>query len=126
MKNTTNLLFMLMSLAVFAGDVVASTWSSVESPQVSWGSTDVRYSKTAVPALKKQASLKLKAWRGESVNAQAVVWTGKPVEALNYSFGSFKNNKGDDYKYTKLEGLYVETLSKRIQSNQKLNMQFGK
>lgn len=41
------------------------------------------------------------------------------------SYNLFKSSKGEDYKYTKLESLYVETLSKRMQSNQKLNMQFA-
>lgn len=94
MKNTFRLLLLFVSLAIGAGDVAADDWKSVGSPQVSWGSTDVRYSKTDVPDLKRKATLKLKAWRGERVNAQAVVWTGVAVEALNYSFGEFKNAKG--------------------------------
>lgn len=51
-------------------------WEKCIPPiSVSWGSTDVRYSKTNVPPITK-ADRKWKgvAWKGERINAQAVVW----------------------------------------------------
>lgn len=70
-------------------------WAAVEQPVVSWGTTDVRYAKHAVPALKTQKKIMLEGWRGEKLHAQAVVWTGADVEKLNYSVGAFKNAQGD-------------------------------
>ena len=45
-------------------------------PSDSWGTIDTRYAKHRLPQLKKQQLTTLKGWRGERVNAQAVVWTG--------------------------------------------------
>ena len=73
----------------------AQEWVAVKSPHTSWGTTDVHYAKHAVPGLKQQNTLRLRAWRGERVNAQAVVWTGREVKELNCSLTDLKNNKGD-------------------------------
>lgn len=51
-------------------------WAAVTNPQISWGTIDTRYAKHRLPQLKKQQLTTLKGWRGERVNAQAVVWTG--------------------------------------------------
>ncbi len=60
-------------------------WARVNAPQVSWGSTDVRYKKEEPAAIKGiQKNLSLTAWRGEKVSAQLVVWT--PSELQNLSF----------------------------------------
>lgn len=69
-------------------------WKVVTRPCVSWGTTDKRYAKSEVPMSKKQTLLKLSAWKGERVNAQAVVWSSKEVKALQYSFSEFKDSKG--------------------------------
>jgi hypothetical protein len=54
----------------------APVWNKMPAfPQVSWGSTDMRYAKLNVPELSKATTWKTKAWRGERVNAQAVIWT---------------------------------------------------
>lgn len=54
-----------------------AVWNQLPAkPQISWGSTDVRYPKLSVPTLKKNTTTqKLKGWKGERVNAQAVVYT---------------------------------------------------
>jgi hypothetical protein len=45
-------------------------------PLINGGSTDIRYAKLNVPELSKVISVwKTKAWKGERVNAQAVIWT---------------------------------------------------
>lgn len=43
----------------------------------------------------------------------------------NKSYKLFKENGGEEYNQTNVQQLYVETLGKRIQSNLKLNKQFG-
>ena len=60
-------------------------WAAVTIPQISWGTIDTRYAKHRLPQLKKQQLTTLKGWRGERVNAQAVVWTGTEVKDLNFS-----------------------------------------
>ena len=70
-------------------------WAAVTTTQVSWGTTDVRYAKHGLPRLKNQQTVALKGWRGERVNAQAVVWTGVELKDLNFSFGDFKDKKGN-------------------------------
>lgn len=51
-------------------------WATCSKPvNASWGSTDVRYSKTNVPEVGKgNRTWKTTAWKGERVNAQAVIW----------------------------------------------------
>ena len=70
-------------------------WAAVTIPQISWGTIDTRYAKHRLPQLKKQQLTTLKGWRGERVNAQAVVWTGTEVKDLNFSFTDFKDKKGN-------------------------------
>ena len=59
--------------------------------QMSWGSTDIRYSKYDVPDIKKQTSLSLTAWRGERVHAQAVLWTKRELDDVTISVSDLKN-----------------------------------
>lgn len=73
---------------------VSREWTVVKTPHVSWGSTDVRYAKHKVPQLKQQNTLRLHAWRGERVNAQALVWTGSEVENLHCVLSDLKGNRG--------------------------------
>ena len=61
-------------------------WSEVKAPQVSWGSTDVRYKKeepAAISGIKK--SINLTAWKGEKVSAQLVVWTPETLNNLTFT-----------------------------------------
>ena len=70
-------------------------WSKMTAPvRFCWGTTDVRYKKLNVPDVKTDVrykklnvpdvkatgTLRLKAWKGERVNAQAVLWTQKELE----------------------------------------------
>ncbi|WP_303014498.1 glycoside hydrolase domain-containing protein [uncultured Bacteroides sp.] len=70
-------------------------WATFTATQVSWGTTDVRYAKHQLPRLKPRHTVTLKGWRGERVNAQAVVWTGTELENLNLGFSGFKDKKGN-------------------------------
>lgn len=69
-------------------------WGAMKTPtEFSWGSIDVRYKKLDVPAIKKNSVIKLKAWRGEKVNAQALVWSRVGVDNLVVSTTDLKNGK---------------------------------
>lgn len=49
---------------------------------VSFGSTNIRYSKYKHPDMPVTKSQKLYAWRGERVSAQLVVWTSAPLQQV--------------------------------------------
>ncbi|MDD4514693.1 glycoside hydrolase domain-containing protein [Massilibacteroides sp.] len=56
-------------------------WTKLPStPQFSWGSTDIRYPKLSVPSVSKTTRWQAKAWKGERVNAQAVVWSNTDLK----------------------------------------------
>ena len=70
-----------------------TAWQGVKNLMLGWGSTDVRYSRSAVPAEKLAATVRLHAWRGERVSAQAVIVT---PEKLTYSVQVSDLRKGSD------------------------------
>jgi hypothetical protein len=58
------------------------------APQISWGSTDIRYAKQNVPDIPKRSKVwKTKAWKGERVNAQAVIWTKNALSDVKITVG---------------------------------------
>ena len=60
-------------------------WSKVKTPQVSWGSTDVRYKKEEpAPIRSLQKGISLTAWKGEKVSAQLAVWTPETLNNLTF------------------------------------------
>lgn len=67
-------------------------WSKMTDPvRFCWGTTDVRYKKLNVPDVKATGTLRLKAWKGERVNAQAVLWTQKELEGAEIAVSELKN-----------------------------------
>lgn len=67
-------------------------WSKMTAPvRFCWGTTDVRYKKLNVPDVKAIGTLRLKAWKGERVNAQAVLWTQKELEGAEIAVSELKN-----------------------------------
>lgn len=61
------------------------------TPQISWGSIDVRYPKHQIPELKKNTRWQAKAWKGERVNAQALIWTRTDLSEVTLSVSDLKN-----------------------------------
>lgn len=70
-------------------------WAKAKGTYAHWGSTNQRYAKQVVPQTGHQTSLLLEGWRGEVVNAQAVVWSGVDVSDLTITLTSFQNTKGE-------------------------------
>ena len=67
-------------------------WNKMTAPvRFCWGTTDVRYKKLNVPDVKATGTLRLKAWKGERVNAQAVLWTQKELEGAEIAVSELKN-----------------------------------
>ncbi len=99
--------------------VNAESWNRLKSdaPQISWGSTDVRYAKSDAPELERTNRCKLTAWKGERVNAQAVLWTKKEINNLTVSMSDLKSSNGDvipasDIKTGFLRYVMTDELSK--------------
>ncbi|KAA6335824.1 hypothetical protein EZS27_015974 [termite gut metagenome] len=65
-------------------------WSKQTDTQLSWGTTDTRYSKLNVPSIRKGLNFSAKAWKGERVNAQAVLWTKKDLSNVTVTVSDLK------------------------------------
>ena len=60
-----------------------------------WGSTNIRYSRTNVPEADiSNRTWKGSGWRGERVNAMALLWTGKDCQTIRTEIGDLKSSKG--------------------------------
>ncbi len=86
---------------------VPAQWTSITSANASWGSTDTRYALHKVPLQRIQRSVTVEGWRGEKVNAQAVVWTKAPLNDLHFSFSQFSDGKGHTLPAESLKGGFV-------------------
>ena len=69
-------------------------WSEVKAPQVSWGSTDMRYKKEEPAAIRRmQKTINLTAWKGEKVSAQLVVWTPETLNNLTFGISDLTSGR---------------------------------
>ena len=67
-------------------------WNKITTPtQLSWASTDVRYPKLSIPKITKNSRWQAKAWKGERVNAQAVLWTTADLSDATITVTDLKN-----------------------------------
>lgn len=58
-----------------------AAWAKLAQPtSLSWASIDTRYRRLDIPKLKQLNTVSLKAWRGERVNAQALLWTNVDLD----------------------------------------------
>lgn len=71
-----------------------SLWVKVSAPQVSWGSTDIRYKKEEpAPIARLKKDINLAAWKGERVSAQLVVWTPEALDNLSFIVSDLTSGK---------------------------------
>ena len=66
-------------------------WNNVKTTSFGWGSIDKKYKRDDVPALAK--TLALYGWRGERVNAQAVLVAPEAVEAFEFETSNLVSGK---------------------------------
>ena len=66
-------------------------WQAVKQVELGWGTTDLRYQKNEVPTSTKK--LELYAWRGERVNAQAVLLAPRTIQQLRFSVSDLRCGK---------------------------------
>lgn len=73
----------------------AEVWGRMrQSVAWSWGDTDTRYPKFDLPVREQTALWQTKAWRGERVNGQAVLWTNRALEAVTVSASDLRGTGG--------------------------------
>ena len=71
-----------------------SLWVKVSAPQVSWGSTDIRYKKEEpAPIARLKKDINLTAVKGERVSAQLVVWTPEALDNLSFIVSDLTSGK---------------------------------
>ena len=71
-----------------------SLWVKVSAPQVSWGSTDIRYKKEEpAPIARLKKDINLTAWKGERVSAHLVVWTPEALDNLSFIVSDLTSGK---------------------------------
>lgn len=79
-----------------------------DSVRTAWASTDVRYGKHAVPTgLSASRSLRKTAWRGERVNAQAVIYTLRDLDNVSLSVSDLRSAKGGVIKSENAQPYFV-------------------
>ena len=71
-------------------------WESCRRPcNSAWGTTDVRYSKTNVPDVEvKKRKWQGEAWRGERINAQALLWSTRDCKDIQVEVTDLKGPGG--------------------------------
>ena len=67
-------------------------WQQMAKPSLGWGSIDVRYSRSQVPATKAKSPL-LRAWRGQRVSAQAVLATPKALQRVTFTVSDLRSGR---------------------------------
>lgn len=72
-------------------------WETCRPYNTAWGSTNVHYSRNNVPQneIMKSRTLNLKAWKGERVNALALLWTTKNCENVSVRLSNLKGKNGN-------------------------------
>ncbi|SEG09254.1 DUF4091 domain-containing protein [Parabacteroides chinchillae] len=69
-----------------------AVWNKLPATlQFSWGNTNVRYPKLSIPDVTKSIRWQTDAWKGERINAQAVLWTKTNIEDVTVNVSDLKN-----------------------------------
>ena len=69
-----------------------AVWNKLPATlQFSWGNTNVRYPKLSIPDVTKSTRWQTDAWKGERINAQAVLWTKTNIEDVTVNVSDLKN-----------------------------------
>lgn len=98
-----------------------AVWATTKGTQVAWGSTDVRYAKHTPPQGVTPTAT-LQGWRGERLQAQAVVWTARGVGALHVRLTPFVHTK---HKGVRLPKTALTTAFVRYVMTDELNADGG-
>ena len=69
-----------------------SPFSLLAQPTFGWGSIDIRYARNEVPVTTQKSPL-LRAWRGERVSAQAVLWAPEDLGEVTFEVSDLRCGK---------------------------------
>ena len=70
-----------------------AAWQSVnKNLNAAWGDAFDRYSRSLVPTVSDEQTLKITLWRGEKGQGQALIWTPKGLNGVECSFADFKSS----------------------------------
>ena len=82
-----------LSLSMLLTASVKAQQRRVQDVILQWGSTDVRYPRNEVPAWQGSKQWETCAWKGERVNAQAVLRAKQPLKGVRIAVGDLKCGK---------------------------------
>ncbi|RHJ90154.1 DUF4091 domain-containing protein [Parabacteroides bouchesdurhonensis] len=69
-----------------------AVWDKLPAtPQLSWGTIYTRYPKLSIPEVTKTSRWQTNAWKGERVNAQAVLWTKSDIKDVTLTVSDLVN-----------------------------------
>ena len=82
-------------------------WTKVKADvNVSFASDNVRYPKEQVPVVSSE-EWNVKAWKGEKVHTQILVWTKKSIPELSCQTGDLSDGKGHTIKSENIKAAFV-------------------
>ena len=71
-----------------------AAWKAMrKATSLSWASIDSRYAKHQIPAIAQTATVTRRAWRGERVNAQALLWTKSDLGEARIEVSDLRSGK---------------------------------
>lgn len=82
-----------LSLLMLVVSSVGAQQRQTQDLILQWGSTDVRYPRNEVPVWQGNKQWETNAWKGERVNAQAVLWTKQPLKNVRITVSDLKCGK---------------------------------
>ena len=86
----------------------AEEWAKINMPvNVSFASDNVRYPKEKVPLTSVQDLWEAKAWKGERVHTQILVWTGKDIAELSFQVEDLSDKSGNRIEAENIKAAFV-------------------
>ncbi|MFB0494941.1 hypothetical protein ABID99_001178 [Mucilaginibacter sp. OAE612] len=84
-------------------------WSALKpGVYVSFATADIRYDKHNAPAISPlQAQWKTKAWKGEKVHTQFLIWTTRNLKQLSFIWSKLKDGKGHEIPQKNINANFV-------------------
>lgn len=117
------LMMLLYSAAALAQAKVDGTYQELPDPKpvkqagwsalkpgvyVSFATADIRYNKHNAPAISLlQAQWKTKAWKGEKVHTQFLIWTTRNLKQLSFIWSKLKDGKGHEIPEKNINASFV-------------------
>lgn len=84
-------------------------WSALKpGVYVSFATANIRYDKNNAPAISPlQAQWKTKAWKGEKVHTQFLIWTTRNLKQLSFIWSKLKDDKGHEISEKNINASFV-------------------